>query len=295
LADTVSANHKAYEEEMKDITKVTYDWEKSSKADRVLLRQEAAAMGADLNKAIVKAIQKGEARAKEVLEVSLANIDVTKKALQIEIGEQVEAMADTVLKTILQDRNTIANNYLSLKGYAGCAQDTILDYIQKGNGKGLSAIGDFLQTVAIVSAVKTKAAEGLSAGSGKIEPAFGGDIIPEVTTVSKVNGLVDEYSKAYTAVSQRWPYGLGKYLLSKLSTAMTKGGVLSVGNKPDSAGQYVFVNSKALGLSHKMVEFAEIGCRIAHYQDFLAKLSAKLPKTVVIKPIEVAPPEYQGD
>merc|ERR1719409_1551280 len=214
---------------MADITEVVYDWQKASDKDRTLIREEAKIMNRDLNKAISKAIEKGEAHAAATLESGLANVNAFQRAMQIEIKSQVERMADGLYKTIHENRNNIANNYLSLKGYAGCAQDTILDYIQKGNGKGLSAIGDFLQTVAIVSAVKTKAAEGLSAGSGKIEPAFGGDIIPEVTTVSKVNGLVDEYSKAYTAVSQRWPYGLGKYLLSKLSTAMTKGGVLSVG------------------------------------------------------------------
>jgi hypothetical protein len=295
LVNIVSANHKSYEKGMKDITQVTYDWKKSSAADRVLLRQEAKAMGDDLNKAIVKAIQIGEARAKEVLEVSLANIDVEKKALQIEIQEQVERMADNVFKTVQSKRNVIANNYLSLKGYCGAAQDDIIDYVQKGQGKGLSSIGEFLMSVAVASSIKTKAAFGVSAGSGSIEPAFAGDVVKEVVEISKVNGLVDEYSKLWQQTAMAYPYGLGKYLMAKLAQSMTANGVLIVGKKNGSSGQYVHVNAKTLGLSHKMEAFSDIGARLTHYQSALAKLTAKLPKHEVIKPLVVPPPEWQGD
>merc|ERR1712070_1305374 len=280
LVNIVSANHKSYEKGMKDITQVTYDWKKSSAADRVLLRQEAKAMGDDLNKAIVKAIQIGEARAKEVLEVSLANIDVEKKALQIEFQEQVERMADNVFKTVQSKRNVIANNYLSLKGYCGAAQDDIIDYVQKGQGKGLSSIGEFLMSVAVASS---------------IEPAFAGDIVKEVVEISKVNGLVDEYSKLWQQTAMAYPYGLGKYLMGKLAQSMTANGVLIVGKKNGSSGQYVHVNAKTLGLSHKMEAFSDIGARLTHYQSALAKLTAKLPKHEVIKPLVVPPPEWQGD
>lgn len=295
LANTVSANHKSYEQGLEDITKVQYDWQKSSTEDRVELRKEAKVMGDDLNKDIVKAIQIGEARAKEVLETSMSNINVAQRALSIEIGEQVERMADTVLKTVVGDRSTIANNYLSVKGYAGAAADTIMDYIQKGEGKGLSSIGDFLQAVAVTSAVKTKPSQGLTAGSGTLEAAFGGELIHEVKDITKVNGLVDEYSKIFTTVNGRWPFGLGRYLLSKLSDSMAKGGILKIGAKSGSSGQYVHVDGKALGLSHKMGEFSNIGCRLVTYQSFLTKLTSKLPKTAVISPITVAPPEWQGN
>merc|ERR1712137_958607 len=97
--------------------------------------------------------------------------------LTIEISQQVERMADTVLKTVLDDRGTIANNYLSVKGYAGAASDTIMDYEQKGHGKGLSAIGDLLQAI------------------------------------TKVNGLVDEYTKTFATVRMGYQWGIGKYLL----------------------------------------------------------------------------------
>jgi len=69
----------------------------------------------------VKAIQIGEAKAKEVLEGATANIGAMQKSLLADIGMQVENMANTVLDTVLEDRGTIANNYLSLKGYAAAS------------------------------------------------------------------------------------------------------------------------------------------------------------------------------
>jgi hypothetical protein len=295
LVNTVTANNKAYEQGLKEVTGVAHSWKVSSSADRALIKDEAKTMNADLNKAIVKAIQLGEAKAKEVEDRGNTNIEAMKKALTIEIGEQVERMADTVLKTVLSDRGTIANNYLSLKGYAGAAQDTIMDYVQKGKGRGLSSIGEFLQAVAAVSAIKTKAAEGITAGSGKLTPPFGGAVITEVRDINKVNGLVNEYMNVYSQVRMAYPYGIGKYLLEKLADSMTKGGVLTIGKKSGASGQWVYLNGKTLGLSSRMSEFGAVGARLTHYQSFLAKLSAKLPHKEIVKPLSVAPPEWQGN
>merc|ERR1711998_188487 len=41
----------------------------------------------------------------------------------------------------------IADNYLSLKAYAQAAADSIADYVTKGKGKGLSSIGDLLESL----------------------------------------------------------------------------------------------------------------------------------------------------
>merc|ERR1711998_429853 len=217
-----------------------HDWEGSAESDRALIRKEAEAMNIDLNKAIVKAIQIGEAKSQEVLDRGMTNVNAMGRAMMIEIAEQVERMADNVLKTVSEDRQTMANNYLSLKGYAGAGQDTILEYIQKGGGsrKGLNSIGDF----------KTKPAEGVSAGAGELIAPFSGDIVPEVKEINKVNGLCDEYMQVYAAVRARWPYGIGKYMLVKLADSMTKEGVLRVGSKSGSSGQWVMMNAKTLGL-----------------------------------------------
>merc|ERR1711988_583232 len=270
LVDVVASNNKKVEDKLEEMTKVAHDWNVSSAADRALIRKEAEAMNIDLNKAIVKAIQIGEAKSQEVLDRGMSNVNAMGRAMMVEIAEQVERMADNVLKTVSEDRQTMANNYLSLKGYAGAGQDTILEYIQKGGGsrKGLNSIGDFLQSVAVV---------------------------PEVKEINKVNGLCDEYMQVYAAVRARWPYGIGKYMLVKLADSMTKEGVLRVGSKSGSSGQWVMMNAKTLGLSNKLDEFDSIAVRITHYQDFLDKLSAVLPHKKIIAPYSVPPPEYQGD
>merc|ERR1711988_234030 len=295
LTGIVSANHKHYENRMEEVTGVVFDWKTADDEARALIREEQRAMNADLNKRITKAIQIGEAKAKSVLEGATSSINAMQNSLLADIGMQVENMANTVLDSLLEDRGTIANNYLSLKGYAGAAQDIIIDYVQKGEGKGLSALGDLLMQIAIVSEVHTEPALGLSAGGGEITPAFGGEIVPDVKEISKVNGLCDEYYNVRSMVDPGWPYGLGKYLLGKVSESMAAGGVLTVGKKEGAAGQWVYINSEAVGLADNMADFADVGVRITAYQDFLAKLSASLPQIQVAKPIVVPPPEWEGN
>jgi len=253
------------------------------------------AMGADLNKAIVRAVQLGEAKAKAVLDRANSHMSAMRKALQIEIAERVERMADNVFKSVQQKRGTIANNYLSVKGYAGAAKTAIVAYIMRGRGRGLSSIGDFLKTVAFQSSVRTKAAEGVGAGLSKLKPVFGGKLIPTVKELSKVNGLVNEYMQIFTQVRMRWRMGLGKYLLGKLAEAMQKKGILTVGKKSGASGQFVYVAGHALGLSSQVGSFTHLGARLVKYQGFLAHLSAKLPKTSIIKKVMVPPPEWKGN
>merc|ERR1712036_68874 len=294
LVNSITANDKKYEEGLKHITGVAHDWKTKSAADRRNLRTEIKGMGADLNKAIGRAVQLGEAKAKAVLDRANEHMSAMRKALQLEIAERVERMADQVFKGVQQNRATIANNYLSVKGYAGSAKNSIVTFIQRGRGKALSSVGDFLQTVAFSAVIRTKAAEGVGAGATKLYPAFGGGIIPAVKELSKVNGLVNEYMRILTAVRMRWRMGLGKYLLGRLAEAMQKKGILSVGKKSGATGQFVYVSGHALGLSSQVDSFTQLGSRLASYQHFLAKLSAKLPKVSIQKPMSIPPPEWQG-
>merc|ERR1719271_1865671 len=295
LVNTVTANDRKFEKGMQRISGVVHSWKTKSAADRRLVRKEAKAMGADLNKAIVRAVQLGEAKAKAVLDRANSHMSAMRKALQIEIAERVERMADNVFKSVQQKRGTIANNYLSVKGYAGAAKTAIVAYIMRGRGRGLASIGDFLKTVAFQSSVRTKAAEGVGAGLSKLKPVFGGKIIPAVKELSKVNGLVNEYMQIFTQVRMRWRMGLGKYLLGKLAEAMQKKGILTVGKKSGASGQFVYVAGHALGLSSQVGSFTHLGARLVKYQGFLAHLSAKLPKTSIIKKVMVPPPEWKGN
>jgi len=295
LVDTVSAHHKDFEDKVKHQTGVVYDWKATADADRALLRKEANAMKSDLSSSIVKAIQIGEAKAAEVLEVGIANIEAHKAAMMIEIGEQIEAMADEVLKTIVEDRKTTANNYLSVKAYSKCAQDQILDYINKGEGNGLSSVGGFLKAVAIGSEAPTKPSQGIAAGSGGFTAPFGGGVIAEVPEINKVNGLVDEYYLILTDVRSQYPYGIGNYLLTKLSKSMTAEGILTTGPMADHSGTFVYVSGKTLGLAHKMDDFSALGCRITDYEEAMGSLTAKLPHKAIVTPIVVPAPEWQGN
>lgn len=252
-------------------------------------------MNANLNKEIGNAIQRGEARAKEVLDRSSANIDKWKAATTVEIGERVERMADAVYQSFNTNRKTIANNYLSVKGYAGAAQDKIIDYVQKGETNLLS-IGDFMQSVAMVAKNKVKAQEGVSAGAGAMKTPFEGGLVKDVKGMNDINGLTNEFMQVYNGVRARWPHGLGKYLLVKLADSMAKGGILEVGKARGHEGQWVYINGKALGLSNKVGEFAKVGARINHYQRFLLTLSKHLPAVKHhAAALTVAPPEWQGN
>merc|ERR1711939_907895 len=287
LVNTVTSNDKKYEKGLKHITGVAHDWKTKSAADRRNLQTEIKGMGADLNKAIGRAVQLGEAKAKAVLDRANEHMSAMRKALQLEIAERVERMADQVFKGVQQNRATIANNYLSVKGYAGSAKNSIVTFIQRGRGKALSSVGDFLQTVAFSAVIRTKAAEGVGAGATKLNPA--------VKELSKVNGLVNEYMRILTAVRMRWRMGLGKYLLGRLAEAMQKKGILAVGKKSGASGQFVYVSGHALGLSSQVDSFSQLGSHLAAYQGFLAKLSAKLPKKSIMKPMSIPPPEWQGN
>merc|ERR1711918_37672 len=44
-------------------------------------------------------------------------------------------------------------------------------------------------------------------------------------------------------------------------------GVLTVGKKDGSSGQFVYMSGKSVGLSNKFESFAAIGVRVHHYQD----------------------------
>merc|ERR1711918_111740 len=186
----------------------------------------------DMNGRIVKAIMKGEAAAKRVAERAQANLKGMKKGMLVEISERVEATADKLFATIQGSHQKLADNYLSLKAYAVTASGKLNDYVTKGKGKNLSSLGDLLTTIASTANIPTVKAEGLGFGSDTIPAIFSNEKIDVLKKnkdgkivegkVSKINGLVNEYTGNTNAVRGRWPMGLGKYLLSKLEESMPR-------------------------------------------------------------------------
>merc|ERR1712096_92803 len=295
LVNAITANAASAQRGIRHLTKVARNWKHADAADRKLIRVQRSAMKNDLDKALARAIQLGEARAKALEERANANIASTKKALSSQIAVSVENMADNVFKTVQGNRQKIADNYLSLKAYAATAADKITDYLAKGKGRNIMSIGDFLQTVASLSTVKAHPAAGEGFGSPKIPLIFSGKNVKINGAVSKINGLVNEYIKTIGQVRARWPMGLGKYLVAKLETAMQSTGALEVDKVADKAGNYVFVNGHAVGLSSKLSDFASLAVHMTAYERTLARLTGKLSNKKHAGKVLVKPPEWQGN
>jgi len=297
LTNTVSANAAHAEREMTRLTGVVHDINKVNTADRKLMKDQTKAMQANLNEALTRAIQIGEAKAKAVEQRIAEHLKNTKRFLQVELAESTDRAADDVFKLLNGKRQKIADNYLSLKAYAVASADEIADYTGTGKGRGLSSVGDLLQTVAAIGAVKAPKAEGAGMGASELRTIFSGKEIKVPGAVAKINGLVNEFTTSAKQVRQRWPMGLGKYLLDKLEESMMGKGVLQVDKVEGKPGNFVFVNGHSVGLSNKLSDFAGLAAKMTIYESVLAKLTAHLtvgPKTAP-KAVYVPAPEWQGN
>jgi len=296
LTNVVAVNQKSVEDGFEVLSGVIRDFKTQGEADRALIKKQNDAMQADMQKAIVRAIQSGEAKAKQVADRSRARLVAAEKSMLVEITNTVEDYADATFQAIQGNHPTIADNYLSLKAYAATAADALQTYVGQGKGKNLSSLGDLLMTIGSLAPVKVEPAEGLSPES-TIRKIFTSGTIEIDNSVTKVNGLVKEYYQAVTGVRDRWPMGLGKYLLEKLEDAMVVKGVLQVDKIDDKSGNWVFVNGHSVGLSNKLNDFEGLAVRMGHYESTLAKLTAALSGKVapVPEPIYVPAPEWKGN
>merc|ERR1712196_474022 len=297
LANLSAANNRKFEAGLRRVTGVAHAWKKNSARPRGLMRENTRTMNRDLSKALARSIQIGEARAKAVEAQAKANIKTTMQGLRTLASEKIEAMANKVYQTVQGNRQKIADNYLSLKAYAATAADKISDYVAKGKGRGLGSIGDLLKTVGSRVNVKVGKAEGVGAGATKIPMIFSAKHITVKNPVTKINWLVDEYIKLLAEVQQRWPIGLGSYLLSKVEANMQKRGILEVDRVAGKAGNFVFVNAHSVGLSSKLSDFEGLAVRMTRYQTTLAKMTGKLARKHAkqAKKVFVKPPEWEGN
>merc|ERR1711977_327212 len=259
---------------------------KNSARARVLMRENTRTMNRDMTRAIARSVQIGEAPAKAVEAQAMSNIKKTGSGLRTLASEKIEAMANKVFATVQQNRQKVADNYLSLN-----------DYVAKGKGRGLGSIGDLLKTVGTRVNVKVGKDEGIGAGAKKIPMIFSAKKITVQNPVTKINWLVDEYIKLLNEVQQRWPIGLGKYLLSKVEGNMQTRGILEVDRVAGKAGNYVFINAHSVGLSSKLSDFEGLAVRMTRYSSTLAKLTGKLTQKHAkkTKKVLVKPPEWEGN
>merc|ERR1711981_398854 len=296
LTNTVTANNRKTESLLAGLTGVIRDNKMAAAKDRALMRAQSKAMNADLNKKLVRSIQMGEARAKKAADRAREHLATTKRSVLIEISERVERTADKLFKTIQGNHKKIADNYLSLKAYAATCADKLKEYVAKGKGRNLSSLGDLLNSVTALAPVRAGKAEGIGAGGNKLQPIFGGKSIKVDNAPTKINALVDEYMGVVTAVRRRWPMGIGKYLLMRTESSMQGKGVLQVDKVANKAGNWVFVNGRAVGLSSKLNDFETLAVHMGQYEATLAKMTSKMTTTKKKKgPGYVKPPEWRGD
>merc|ERR1712196_288566 len=207
LVNPITANQHWFQNKLAEKTQMVLDWKKASDDDREAIRAVRNSMKMELEAGIEEAIAIGEAKAKAVQERAIENIDIEKKTLLTTISVAVENMADNVFATVQGNRQKIADNYLSLKAYAEAAADSIQDYVTKGKGKGLSSIGDLLVSLAGMAGEAAPApADGVASGDDSIEAPFSGVPVSVDASVSKVNGLVNEYLSTLGEVKDRWQW-----------------------------------------------------------------------------------------
>merc|ERR1719389_500738 len=288
LTNTVAANHRKVEKGLEVLTGVIRKNAKEGEEDRKLIRDQNKAMGDDMQKKIVRAIQIGETRAKQVENEAKKNLSSTKQAMLVQITNTVEKYADMAFKTISGNHAKIADNYLSLKAYAVTASDNLSEYTRKGQGKNLSSLGDLLNSIAALSAVKPQKSEGLSPNGE----------LPLLFSTTKINGMVNEFVDTANTVRMRWPMGLGKYLLNKLEASMNGKGVLQVDKIDEKQGNWVFLNGHSVGLSNKLNDFEELAVQMGAYEATLAKITAELSgkttKKLEHRAVMAEPPEWDG-
>jgi len=295
LTNTVALHAKEAKDGIANLAGITTDYAEASAADRDLIKKETEVYYADLNKALTRAIDIGEAKAKAVEQRIAIHLKDTQRFLMVELGNQVEEAADNVMKIVEGSRQKIADNYLSLKAYSVAAYDDITDSVTEGKGRGLSAIGDLLVSVGAMGAVKATPAEGLGDGSDHIPEIFSGGEVKVSNAVAAINGLVNEYTDIANQVEERWPMGLGKYLMDSLEMSMMEKGVLMVDKVEGKSGNMVFINGHSVGLSNKLDEFSTLAASMNSYESVLAKLTAKITAPVIPSPVEAPPPEWQGN
>merc|ERR1712196_445077 len=131
-------------------------------------------------------------------------------------------------------------------------------------------------TTAALGAVHAPEEAGLGMGGDEIRAVFSGETIKVSNSVATINALVNEYSQTCNQVRERWPMGLGKYLLDKLQLSMQDKGVLQVDKVEGKAGNFVYINGRSVGLSNKLSDFSELAARMSSYESVLAKMTSKI-------------------
>jgi hypothetical protein len=137
----------------------------------------------------------------------------------------------------------------------------------------MQSIGDLLISIAYMSRVRPAPSPGLAMGNPKIQQLFSAKKIKMKNVVSKINGLVNEYTQLMVQVRARWPFGIGKYFLNQVDASMMGKGILEVAKTRSNGGKMVFINAHSVGLSASVRAFKKIATPIKAYSAALVALT----------------------
>merc|ERR1712178_576956 len=118
LSNAITAHQKHTQENLGAMTMVTLKFSQTSPTGRECIGILTGAMKADMNKAVVSAIQQGILKAKNELDD-----EGVKGALLTTVSAAIEGLADKAFVAVEGNRQKIADNYLSLKAYSMTASD----------------------------------------------------------------------------------------------------------------------------------------------------------------------------
>jgi hypothetical protein len=274
---------------------------KLSTADRTLLEKQEASLSNDLNMAVVRAVQLGEAQAKQREQRIMSRLSRGEEAFEEIVSEKVERRVDHYFKLIGPKRERIGQNYLSLKAYIAAGGEGLVKYFSGlssgSNNLQILSLGDLVRSVAARSTAKVHVASGLGMGVKTMPGVFTSKVYRVVHRSTSQHGLVNEYVHIMTGLRERWRFGLGRYLLGKVEAAMLMKGILSVGKAGKLNGNQVYMSGKAIGLTAQIDELEELAVPQGRYARklsyYAALLSVKRPAETK-KGYKVPPPVWDG-
>jgi len=202
----------------------------------------------------------------------------------------IEKSADKTFSALNGSRMKIADNYLALKAY--CVASKGKWNLYRGRASLLS-VGDACVSIGMLGD-KAHSATGITMGRKSITTPFSGKRITGGGAARRINGLVNEYTKTITTVRNRWPFGLGKYLLIQIQSAMQNKGCLEVSQI--QGRNQVFLNGRSIGLTTRLNDFRSLSIGMKDYEAQIAQLTAQLAtKKKRAGNVQVKPPQWQGN
>jgi len=303
VANTVTAQARSHAKSLGRITGTVVKYAKASKAARARLRTNMRVMRNDMNRKIVRAIQLGQIRMKAVARAAAKALKKTTSTVRGHLQSKIQKMSDNVFNLIQGNQQKLADNYLSAKAYCVAAKWKFRAYNKKSRQNPLVSIGDWCNTVAALSNVKISKSPGIGMGLKTIPTLFSGKKIKVVKgAVSKINGLVAEYMRTIKQVTARWGLGIGKYLIKKIAASYAFEGGPPSGIERQELGQegYRRVPQWAQDWTQQSPEhFRALAVNMKTFSATLSELTKRLSKIAVksaaAKPVEVKPPEWNGN